>query len=96
MIWGQFSRAVLNVINATVEELMDVDGIGKSSATKIREVLDSEDIEIDVVPSGSGFKERREDQRSTSRNFPLCSNLIYFMRLSGNMAWNKNGKKPKT
>ena len=30
------------MMNATVKELTEVDGIGKVSATKIREVLDAE------------------------------------------------------
>lgn len=35
-------RSVSNIINASMEELMEVEGIGTSVAAKIREVLDSE------------------------------------------------------
>jgi len=35
-------RSVSNAMNATVEDLMQVEGIGRISAEKIREVLDSE------------------------------------------------------
>jgi Fanconi anemia group M protein len=35
-------KTVSNVINATVEDLMKVEGIGKVSAEKIRAVLDIE------------------------------------------------------
>jgi len=35
-------RSVSNVLNATVEDLMHVDGIGRISAEMIRDVLDSE------------------------------------------------------
>ena len=35
-------RSVSNAMNAPVEELVQVDGIGRASAEKIREVLDSE------------------------------------------------------
>jgi ERCC4-type nuclease len=35
-------RSVSNAMNATVEDLTQVEGIGRISAEKIREVLDSE------------------------------------------------------
>jgi Fanconi anemia group M protein len=35
-------KSVSNVINATVEDLMKIEGVGKVSAEKIREVLDTE------------------------------------------------------
>lgn len=37
-------KSVFNVTSATVEELMEVEGVGRISAEKIREVLDSEYI----------------------------------------------------
>jgi Fanconi anemia group M protein len=38
----EHSRSVSNALNAPVEELIQVDGIGRASAEKIREALDSE------------------------------------------------------
>ena len=35
-------ESVSNIINASIEELMEVEGIGTSVASTIREVLDSE------------------------------------------------------
>jgi len=35
-------RSVSNVINATVQDLMKIEGVGKVSAEKIREVIDAE------------------------------------------------------
>jgi DNA excision repair protein ERCC-4 len=35
-------RSVSNIINASTEELMEVEGIGRVSAEKIRRVLDAE------------------------------------------------------
>ena len=35
-------KTVSNVINATVEDLMKIEGVGKASAEKIREVIDAE------------------------------------------------------
>jgi ERCC4-type nuclease len=38
----QYFKSVLNVMNASVDDLAQVDGIGKISAEKIRRVLDTE------------------------------------------------------
>ena len=35
-------RSVSRIINASTEELMEVEGIGTSTAAKIRDVLDSD------------------------------------------------------
>jgi Fanconi anemia group M protein len=35
-------KSVSNVVNASVQDLKEIDGIGKVSAKKIREVLDTE------------------------------------------------------
>ncbi|UCE75020.1 MAG: hypothetical protein JSV56_04770 [Methanomassiliicoccales archaeon] len=35
-------KSVSNVMNATVEDLMKIEGVGKVSATKIREVIDAQ------------------------------------------------------
>jgi len=40
---GHYS-SVFDAMNASIEELTEVDGIGRVSAEKIREVLDEESI----------------------------------------------------
>jgi ERCC4-type nuclease len=47
MVSLEFLQSAFQVMSATIEELMEVEGVGQTRASRIREVLDSENM-----PSG--------------------------------------------